>query len=92
MSNWNEEVYETLSRLVANGEKNSLVASIPVSPPENDKLCASLIENELMIRSLAASVKSNNTNNRSNGNIQFNIWHKLKVKRRKLPYINGISN
>ena len=52
----NEEIFETLSRLVANGEKKSLAAS--VSPPENDKLCASLIE-----RSLAASVKFNNNNN-----------------------------
>jgi hypothetical protein len=57
MSNWSEEVYETLTRLDANvnSEKKSLAASVTV--PENDKLCASLIE-----KSLAASVRANNNN------------------------------
>lgn len=55
-SNWDEQIIETLSRLVANGEKKSLVAS--VTAPENDKLCAALIE-----KSLAASVISSNNNN-----------------------------
>jgi hypothetical protein len=59
MSNSNEEVFEALSRLAANSngneiEKKSLVAST-VTTPEDDKLCASLIE-----RSLAASIRSNN--------------------------------
>lgn len=49
-----EQVFETLSRLDASGNENrSLTASVSI--PENDKLCASLIE-----RSLAASVTGNN--------------------------------
>ena len=45
MSNWNEEVFETLSRLDANSnenQRNSLAAS--VTTPENDQLRASSIE------------------------------------------------
>ncbi|MGA8843939.1 MAG: hypothetical protein WB511_10170 [Nitrososphaeraceae archaeon] len=41
MSNWNEEVFETLSRLAPNGnenQRNSLAASVPVTTPENDQL------------------------------------------------------
>jgi hypothetical protein len=62
MSNWNEEVYETLSRLEANGNEKSsgsLAASVSSVTPEDDQLCASLIE-----RSLAASViRSESKNN-----------------------------
>ena len=52
--NWNEEIFETLSRLEANGNKKSLTASVS-TVPKDDQLCASIIE-----RSLAASIRSNN--------------------------------
>jgi hypothetical protein len=59
MSIWNEEKYETLSRLAARGNEKStgsLAASVStVTEPEDDQLCASLIN-----RSLAASVTSDN--------------------------------
>ena len=61
MSNWDEQVFETLSRLDANGEKKSLAAS--VTAPKDDQLCASLIEERIKDKkSLAASVTSTNDN------------------------------
>lgn len=62
MSNWNE-VFETLSRLDANSnERNSLAAS--VTTPQDDQLCASLIEERIKIKnSLAASVTSSDNTN-----------------------------
>lgn len=52
MSNASEEIYETLSRLVANGEKKRLAASslAAVTVPKDDQLCTSIIERSMVLQ------------------------------------------